>query len=255
MLEMVQNIEKLDAKAVQEGVEFVKKNWKFEKPCDDEIITKGVKYALAVIIKVKERKFDAVSLIDVDGMKKLLGFPPAMVFMLLEHYCGVTTIPENDCMGAVTQLMLHYATGQQIPYLEYYDFFKDSMLVGVPDFIPKAATEGDVKVLPTAFGLLSASLLNVSKVKTGKITCARLIYKNGAYYMHIYTARAEAPPAWEEYGWKPPAPQLPSLRVYPESCTVEEFAQKVSSQHVLVCYGDHREALNDLCVLLDITVI
>jgi L-fucose isomerase-like protein len=210
---------------------------------------------LAVGTKIKKRGYEAVTLIDVDGMKKLLGFPPAMVFMLLEHYYSVQIIPENDVMGAVTQLILSYVTSQQIPYLEYYEFFKDNMLIGVPDFIPKTATEGDVKVLPTAFGLLSTSLLNISKVKTGKVTCARLIYKKGAYYMHIYTARAEAPPAWEEYGWKPPAPQLPSLRIYPESCTVEEFAQKVSSQHVLVCYGDYRETIQDLCGILDITTI
>ena len=255
MLEMQQNLEKLDFNEVSEGVAFVKNNWKFEKPCADEIIASGVKYALAIGRKIKERNYEAVTLLDVDGMKKLLGFPPAMVFMLLEHYYGVQTIPENDCMGAVTQLMLAFVSGQRIPYLEYYEFFKDSMLIGVPDFIPQAATDGDVKVLPTAFGLLSASLLNVSKVKTGKVTCARLVYKKGVYYMHLFTGLAEAPPVWEEYGWKPPAPQLPSLRIFPESCTVEEFSQKVSSQHVLVCYGDHSEAVRDLCALLDIRLM
>jgi len=255
MLEMQQNLQKLDENEVAEGVSFVKNNWKFEKPCDDGIIVTGVKYALAIVKKIKERGYEAISLIDVDGMKKLLGFPPAMVFMLLEHYCGVQTVPENDCMGAVTQLMLKFVSGQVAPYLEYYEFFEDSMLIGVPDFIPQAATDGDVKVLPTAFGQLSASLLNVSKVKTGKVTCARLVYKNGNYYLHLFTGHAETPPAWEEYGWKPPAPQLPSLKIFPESCTVEEFSQIVSSQHVMLCYGDHSEALKDLCALLDIMVI
>src|SRR5690606_5264016 len=102
MLEMVQNIENLDPGEVKKGVEYVKKNWVFDKPCDDEIIEKGVKYALAIGMKVEERGYKAISLIDVDGMKKLLGFPPAMVFMLLEEYYDVLTIPENDIMGAVT---------------------------------------------------------------------------------------------------------------------------------------------------------
>jgi hypothetical protein len=255
MLEMVQNTEKLDPSAVREGVEFVKKNWQFEKPCAEGIIERGVKYALAVGRKIQERGFEAVTLIDVDGMKKLLGFPPAIVFMLLEHYYGVELIPENDIMGAVTQLMLAYVTGQRIPYLEYYEFFEKSVLIGVPDFILKAATDGEVKVLPAAFGLLSTSLLNVSKVKTGLVTCARLIYKKGRYYMHVYCGNASAPPNWNEYGWTLPAPQLPSLEVTINSCTVEQFAQKVSSQHVLVCYGDHAEAIRDLCGLLDITVV
>ena len=129
------------------------------------------------------------------------------------------------------------------------------MLIGVPDFVPKAITDGDVHVLPAAFGLLNASLLNVSKVKTGYITCARLIYLNGKYRMHVYTAEAKPPVPWNEYGWDDPAPQLPSLQVFPDSCTVEEFAQKVSSQHVIFAYGDHKEAICDLCKLMDIELV
>lgn len=255
MLEMLQNIETLDKAAIEEGVRFVKENWKLQKPCDEAVLIKGVQYALAVGKKIKERGYEAVTLIDVDGMKKLLGFPPAMVFMLLDHYYGVETVPENDVMGAVMQLILRYITGETVPYLEYYEFFENSMLIGVPDFIPKAATAGEVEMLPTAFGLFSASLLNVSKVKTGLVTCARLIYTGGKYKMHVYTAEAKTPPKWEECGWEPPAPQLPSLEVFPLDCTVEDFAKKVSSQHVIIGYGDHSEALSDFCKLLDIELM
>ena len=188
-------------------------------------------------------------------MKKLMGFPPAMVFMLLEHYCSVLTVPENDVMGAVTQLIMKYISGQNVAYMEYYEFFENSMLIGVPDYVPKSVTCGDVTVLPAAFGLLSASLLNVSKVKTGYVTCARLFYINGKYKMHVYTAEAKEPPQWNEYGWDDPAPQLPSLEVAPDSCTVEEFAQNVASQHVIVAYGDHTEALKDFCRMMDMELI
>ncbi|MCI8418609.1 MAG: hypothetical protein HFI33_14130 [Lachnospiraceae bacterium] len=255
MLEMVQNTEKLSKEKVAEWTRYVQDNWVFEKPCDSQIVETGVKYALAIGKKIEERGYQAISLIDVDGMKKLLGFPPAMVFMLLNHFYGVQVVPENDVMGAVTQSMLSLITGDTVPYLEYYEFFKTSMLIGVPDFIPEAATDGDIRVLPTAFGLLSASLLNVSKVKTGYVTCARLVYKKGAYAMHMYTGEAKTPPSWEECGWEPPAPQLPSLEVFPDSCTVEEFSQKVSSQHVIVAYGDYRETLTDLCKLLHIEIL
>ena len=71
-----------------------------------------MKYALAIGKKIKERGYEAVTLTDVDGMKKLCGFPPAMVFMLLERWYGVMTTPENDVMGNVTELMQHYLTGQ-----------------------------------------------------------------------------------------------------------------------------------------------
>ena len=255
MLEMVQTLETLDAAQIAEGVAFVKENWVFKKECDDSVIENGVKYALAIAKKIKERGWEAITLIDVDGMKKLMGFPPAMVFMLLERYCNVLTVPENDVMGAVTQLIMKYLSGQTVAYMEYYEFFENSMLIGVPDYVPKAATQGDVTVLPAAFGLLSASLLNVSKVKTGYVTCARLFYIKGKYKMHVYTAEAKEPPQWNEFGWDDPAPQLPSLEVAPDSCTVEEFAQKVSSQHVIVAYGDYTEALKDFCAMMDIELV
>lgn len=255
MLEMVRAVDALQADEIAEGVAFVKNNWKFEKPCSDTVVEQGVKYALAISKKIKERGWEAITLIDVDGMKKLEGFPPAMVFMLLEHYCNVLTVPENDVMGAVTQLIMKYISGQTVPYLEYYEFFENSMLIGVPDFVPKACTQGDVTVLPAAFGLLNASLLNVSKVKTGYVTCARLVYLKGKYKMHVYTGEAKEPPAWNEYGWDDPAPQLPSLEVFPDSCTVEEFAQNVSCQHVIVAYGDYTEAIRDFCKMMDIELV
>ncbi len=255
MLEMVRATQELEAADIAAGVKFVKENWVFQKPCDDSVIQKGVQYALAITKKIRERGWEAITLIDVDGMKKLEGFPPAMVFMLLEHYCDILTVPENDVMGAVTQLIMKYISGQTVPYLEYYEFFEKSMLIGVPDFVPKAATAGDVTVLPAAFGLLNSSLLNVSKVKTGYVTCARLVYINGKYKMHVYTAEAKEPPAWNEFGWDNPAPQLPSLEVFPDSCTVEGFAQKVSSQHVIVTYGNHVEALRDFCKMMDIELV
>ena len=95
----------------------------------------------------------------------------------------------------------------------------------------------------------------MSKVKTGYVTCARLVYLKGKYKMHVYTAEAKEPPAWNEYGWDDPAPQLPSLEVFPDSCTVEEFAQNVSCQHVIVAYGNYVEALKDFCKMLDIEMI
>lgn len=256
MLEIVESCAQLDPAQVADGVRYVKENWKILGQCDEGILEKGVRYALAIGKKIRERGYEAVTLIDVDGMKKLCGFPPAMVFMLLERWYGVMTTPENDVMGNVTELMLHYLTGQTAWYMEYYEFFKDSMLIGTPDYVPVPVIDGEVKMLPAAFGLLNTSLLNVSSVKTGYVTCARLVYKRGGRYaMHVYTAEAKEPPAWNEFGWADPAPQLASLRVYPDSCTVPEFAQKVCSQHVILCFGNAMEALKDMCALLDIDIV
>lgn len=255
MLEMMQNLETVSEEKVLEWIRYIKKNWSISGAYEDGVLEKGVRYALAIGRKIEERGYEAITLTDVDGMKKLLGFPPAMIFMLLNHFYGVQVIPENDVMGAVTQLMLSYLTGTTVPYLEYYEFFKDSLLAGVPDFVPESAADGEIRMMSTSFGMLNGSLLNVSKVKTGYVTCIRLAYKKGSYKLHCYTGEAKEPPEWEECGWKPPAPRLPSVRIYPDRRSVDDIAQTICGQHVLVGYGDYTGALKNLCDLLEIELI
>ena len=127
------------------------KKWRFLSPAKEESLLRAAGYYLAVREIARERNYSAISLKDVDGFKKLLGFPPAPVFMLLgeDGYC---TIPENDSLGSVTQMMMKELTGQPAAYLEFYEFFADRVLAGVPDFVPAGVVEGDVTVMPAAFG-------------------------------------------------------------------------------------------------------
>ena len=186
-------------------------------------------------------------------MKKLLDFPPAMVFMLLSDEMNLCTIPENDAMGAVTQLVVKHLTGQCAAYLEFYEFFENSVLMGVPDFVPAEVVEGKVKVKQAAFGNIGGGLLNISTMKTGKLTLARLSNTGNRYTMHICTGEGKLK-AWEEAGWDYPAPQLPSLDIHLD-VPVDDFAQKVAGQHYIIAYGDHTGVLKDYCYLKNIEVV
>jgi L-fucose isomerase-like protein len=173
---------------------------------------------------------------------------------LLHDEMNISSVPENDSLGAVVQFMVRTLTGQIGAYLEFYEFLENGALMGVPDYVPAEIVEGKVTVMPNAFGNFGEGLLNVSKLKTGLVTLARLGYANGQYCMHITTAKARTPSKWEEAGWAPPAPQLPSLEMifdYP----VETFIQKVMSQHYIISYGDNQALLKDLCAILKIQTV
>ncbi|MBC8254344.1 MAG: hypothetical protein H8E35_09945 [Ardenticatenia bacterium] len=254
-LEVVQKMEALSPADVAIVIAEVKREWTFEKPVTDASLEKGVRTYLAVKEKVKERNYQAVSLVDVFGVKKLLHFPPAMVLLLLADKAGVATIPENDGLGAVTQLIVRYLTGQVGAYLEFYEFLTDRLLMGVPDYVPSAIVEGPVRVLPwPGFGGLKDGILNVSKLKTGRLTICRLASRGDRYRMHVATGEAVTPRRWEEAGWEPPAPQLPSLELVLDG-SVDGFAQKVFGQHYIIAYGDHRQQLADFCQLLGVEVL
>ncbi len=252
MLEIAQRYEKLDPAQIADVVDNRLSRWHFLKPANRKSLEKAAGYYLAVKQIAEERHYRSISIKDVDGMKKLCGFPPAPVFMLLSED-GYTTIPENDSLGAATQLMMNRLTGQLAGYLEFYEFFENSVLAGVPDFIAADMVDGDAyTVLPAAFGLLDQGILNVSKVKTGELTMARLVFKWGRYIMHIVKGTGKNPPKWEECGWDKPAPQLSALEI--ELPSVPRFADNVACQHYIITYGDNRALIRDLCRILGIEV-
>ena len=254
MLEIVQKIKTVSHPEVEKKIKEIRKKWDFQKSAADSTLKAGVEFYLALKEKILERRYDAISLNDVDGMKKLLNLPPAMIFMLVSDEMGICTIPENDSLGSVTQLICRCLTGQISAYMEFYEFMEDRVLMGVPDFVPFEITDGKTKVVPTKFGDLNEGILNISKVKTGKVTLARLANSKSKYLMHIMTGKAISPCNWEEVGWTPPAPQLPSLEIILDS-SVDDFAQKVMSQHYIITYGDNSSLLKDFCRLKYIDVI
>ena len=254
ILEIVQRSEKISEDRINDVLKKIKSKWQFIKKPEDELLIKGIRYFLALKDKIEERKYNAITLIDVDGMKKLLNFPPAMILTLISDELRIMTTPENDIPGSITQLVVHSLTGQIAPYFEFYEFMEDRLLMGVPDYVPSEIVEGQTTFTLTRFGELSGGILNVSKVKTGIVTLSRLSWESDEMVMHILTGEAVEPRKWEEAGWEPPAPQLPGLEVIIDT-PVEDFAQKVLGQHYILSYGNHIKELSDFCKLMDIKVI
>jgi L-fucose isomerase-like protein len=254
LLEIAQGMQAADQDAVSTGVAHAQARWRSDKPLTGAVLDPSARLYAAIQAKARQRGWEAVSVIDVDGVKKLLGFTPAAAMMLLTDLGGLATVPENDTLGAVTQLIVRYLTGQVGAYFEFYEFLRDRVLIGVPDYAPAEVVDGEVTVRLTRFGQLAEGVLNISRVKTGRVTLCRLASEGGRYLMHIATGEAVTPRPWEEAGWEPPAPQLPSLEVILDG-TVDAFAQKVLSQHTILSHGDQRGPLTDLCELLGIEVI
>ncbi len=254
MLEVVQRMDLKSGEEVKVITDRLLSEWEFEGEVDQATFDQPVRMYLAIKDLVQEHGFHGVSLIDVDGVKKLLKFPPGLVMSLLMDYENVAAIPENDALGAITQLIVRYLTSQVGAYFEFYEFMKDRVLVGVPDFVPSMVVEGKVRARIARFGELSSGVLNISQVKVGRVTLCRLASRGDRYKMHVVTGEAVPARSWEEAGWDQPAPQLPGVEVILDQ-PVEDFAEKVLGQHYIIAYGDYHSQLVDFCRLLGIEVI
>lgn len=254
LLEIAQLMEKAGKLDIKRIVASLGKRWKFLAKPKPGTIENTARLFLAFKQKILDRHYQALSYNDVDGVKKLLKFAPAGAMTLLHDELDICSVPENDSLGAVTQLMVKFITGQSAAYLEFYEFLENGALMGVPDYVPAGIVEGRVRVRPTSFGGFGEGLLNVSRLRTGKATICRLGYSRGEYGMHIMTGAARAPGRWEEAGWAQPAPQLPGLEMIFDA-PVGEFTQKVMSQHYIISYGDNRAGLEDLCSILGVKIV
>jgi L-fucose isomerase-like protein len=256
--EIVQAMEALAAERVDEVVAWMRERWSFDRPLptEDQTLATGARMFLALKDKAVDRRFEALTLVDGYGTKKLLGFPPGIVLALLSDLGGFASIPENDIAGAVTQLIVRSLTGQVGAYFEFYEFLgNDRLLIGVPDFVPAEVVEGDVHVVPwPGFAALRGGLLNVSKVKPGPVTICRLGPDGDKFQLHVAAGFAHPPRAWEEAGWGKPPPQLPSVEVELEDTSLGAFADRVLGQHYILVYGDHRDTLAAFCRLLEVTL-
>ncbi|MDD5706839.1 MAG: hypothetical protein PHR35_13025, partial [Kiritimatiellae bacterium] len=253
LLEISQMMASASDDEIARLAEQVKTRWRFVKAPRPGTVENTIRLFVALKNKIQARDYQGFSFCDVDGVKKLLKFAPAGSLTLLHDELEVCSVPENDSLGAVTQLIVKHLTGQIAAYLEFYEFLDNGALMGVPDYVPAEIVDGPVTVMPNAFGDFGEGLLNVSKLKTGKVTLCRLGYSHGNYVMHIMTGTARTPIRWEEAGWAPPAPQLPSLDIQFDA-PVEAFIQKVMSQHYIISYGDNRASLSDLCAILGVAI-
>lgn len=254
LLEVRQLMDKIPDADVAALAATIRKRWDFKKEPRAGTVENSVRLYLALRHKIQARGYEAFSFVDVDGIKKLMGFAPAGAMTLLHDEMAIPTVPENDSLGSVTQLIVRYLTGQIAAYLEFYEFMHDGAMMGVPDYVPAEVVDGRVTVMPNAFGDFGEGLLNISTLKTGRVTLARLGRVGDRYRMHVVTGEARAPIPWEEAGWAPPAPRLPSLDIRFDT-PVETFLQTVMGQHYIIAYGDHRAAIRDLCGILGVEIV
>ncbi|MBE6364105.1 MAG: hypothetical protein E7054_10690 [Lentisphaerae bacterium] len=255
LLEIQELADTITDEEIAAGAEKIRKNWKFVRDPQPGTVENSVRLSLAFQKKIKERNYDAFSFCDVDGVKKLLKFAPAGALTLLHDEMNIPTVPENDSYGAVTELIMKYLTGVSPAYMEFYEFTEKSAFMGVPDYVPASVTDGGITVMPNAFGSFGEGLLNVSKVKTGPVTIVRLAQVDGELVLHAVRGEAKTPETWEEAGWAPPAPQLPSLEVFFECGCSECFIQNVMSQHYIVTYGDNMELIENFAKINGLRVI
>lgn len=237
---------------VRETMDWIKSTTKAQSNIPDKALERVTRLYLAMKDKADGRQLDAVSVKCVDGITKL-GFNPCLAQSLLADK-DLSVICECDAYGLVTSIILSTISGQTSAFVEHYEVFDETVLVGVCGFIPRDFIDGDFEIKAASLGEYNTGISNVSKLKTGEITYGRFYNDKGTFKLFLSHGETLPNPKWTELGWEEPTPDFPAALLKP-SMSVDEYFDKVPGQHIIMVFGDYVEKVKTACNLLDIEVV
>lgn len=251
MLQLERRMNALDVKAVQEETARITKSWEYPlgKP-KEEVVERAIRMYMATVEICKEKNFSGISYKCVDGVDLELDVVHAVPSALVAS-AGYPYVDESDIGNLVAEIMLQWISGKQVMFLEHYEHHPEWILLGEDGYLPMDFVDGNPQIKPVETVLLGG-IVQCSKMKTGRLTLARLSEDHEGYRMHIVTGVGKEPPQWVEMGV--PLPPWPSVKFHPDG-KVRSILDHVQSQHFAAVYGDYVEELKDLCHLLGIKAV
>jgi len=242
---LIRKIDEVDENEVEELISKVKREWDITEKVADEDLRITMKMYLALKNIVKGFGWDAVTVKCQYELSRYYKVTPCMPLSMLGD--EVTCSCEGDIPLIITQLMMHYLTGEPVTYTDIHniDTNDKTVLLGACGFAPFKMTWGKPKV--DKHTALYIGLLNSTIYRPGRVTLARLASSKDGYKMHIATGEADIPEPFHEVGCSP----YPSMKVTLDG-DAYHFGQHIMSQHYAVVYGDIKDELIELCRLLEI---
>ena len=241
---VVKKVEEMGDDQVEELVKRAKAEWEIGPGVTDKDLTVSLKMYRALKDLVEEFSWSALQIKCQYELSKIYGYVPCIPISMLGN--EVPCSCEGDIPLIVTQLMLHYLTGQIVSYGDIHTVEEDRILLGACGYAPFGLCDGKPKVGKTE--VLYEGVANCSLYREGRVTLARLGYRRDrSFKMHIVTGEAEKPRPFREVGCLP----YPSMEVILDG-SGDDVAQNLASQHYAIAYGDFRKELLELCGHLSI---
>ncbi len=209
-------------------------------------LRKAFRMALAIDRIAEKHGWDALTIKCQYELSRTFGLAPCLPLSILGDRRVVSC--EGDLPLVVSQLILHYLTGEPTSYGDLHDATETYILLGACGFAPLSYAAAAPAI--NKHTALYEGLLNSSPYKPGRVTLLRLGARRGHFKLHVAAGDAELPPPFREMG----CPTYPFVKIALDG-DVDDFMQHVPSQHYAIAYGDVREEIKVLCRLLDIEII
>jgi L-fucose isomerase-like protein len=233
------------AKKITENIEDLAG---FRSGVGKENITLSSKMYAALKQLIRENQLDAVTVKCQYELSQIYKYTPCVALSILGDEFPSSC--EGDLLTILSQVILHYLTGEAVTYTDIHEILDERVLVASCGFAPFSMSEREERAISRWGWEAFSGVLNSSPLRKGAVTLSRLSRDGEGFKMHVATGRSVGRSVWNEVG----CPPFPGTDIVLDGNT-GLFAKELVSNHYALVFRDVREELELLCRHLNIRYV
>lgn len=239
----------MDPRRIEEYRPVLHAEWSVSADIAPGDVDKTIAFYLALKDLVQEHKLDGITVKCQYELSIEYGFTPCVALSILGGEMPVSC--EGDVYMLLTQMVMHYISGQVTTYGDVLAFQGNSIISAACGFAPRCFLNAERPCIKRHTALYSGLLVTTEIKGAMPATVCRIANKKQHLKMHVLQGKTEVLNNFHEID----CPQYPGARIHLLNKTGKDFANEVMSQHYVMVFDDYYSAIRLFCELTGITVV
>lgn len=245
-------VENIDLIEISEKIKTIKKSeikdykekfineFEFSGNIPESEINTQAEFFIAIEKIVDEGNYKAITMKCGSGTGKYFKFTPCMVLSSIGS--KIDAICECDVHNLVLQVVLSEMSAGKSMFLEFFEFYRESILMASCGFAPYSICKIPKKAMAHDWGG-DGGIMNISDLNEGTVTVSTLFSDEGRLKIHMVKGTGQNPEQFQEEGWTArKGPKIPSLEIKLGGDN-DYFIENIKGPHYMVTYGDVTQKL------------
>jgi len=238
-----------DSMALLWAMYLLKEEWQLAEDIQEADVDKTVAFYLALKDLVQEHRLDGITVKCQYELSIEYGFTPCVALSILGGEMPVSC--EGDVYMLLTQMVLHYISGDTTTYGDVLAFQGNSIISAACGFAPRCFLNAARPCIKRHTALYSGLLVTTGIIGDRYATVGRIANSGNGLKMHVLQGRTEELNNFHEID----CPPYPGARIHLLNKTGEAFAQEVMSQHYVMVFEDYTDTVKLFCEMKGIKIV
>ena len=239
----------MDPKRIDEYRPILNAEWSVSADIAPADVDKTIAFYLALKDLVQEHKLDGITVKCQYELSIEYGFTPCVALSILGGEMPVSC--EGDVYMLLTQMVMHYISGQVTTYGDVLAFQGNSIISAACGFAPRCFLNAERPCIKRHTALYSGLLVTTEIKGDMPATVCRIANKGQSLKMHVLQGKTEVLNNFHEID----CPPYPGARIHLLNKSGKDFADEVMSQHYVMVFDNYYSAVKLFCEMVGITVV